>query len=100
VSDKIAPRPARGRRRLFQPGSRAIRRAGGGAAERGDARRGDFARDEPSPPSVFRAMNAIIRRDGSDPQQGNLPAILTAGDDVEDEDEDIGDAEAIDDCDP
>ena len=30
----------------------------------------------------------------------NLLRILTAGDDVEDEDEDIGDAEAIDDCDP
>jgi hypothetical protein len=30
--------------------------------------------------------------------QGNLLRILTAGDDVEDEDEDIGDAEAIDDC--
>jgi hypothetical protein len=29
-----------------------------------------------------------------------LLQILTAGDDVEDEDEDIGDAEAIDDCDP
>ena len=34
--------------------------------------------------------------------QGNLLRILTAGDDVEEEDEDeeIGDAEAIDDCDP
>ena len=32
--------------------------------------------------------------------RGNLLLILTAGDDVEDEDEDIGDAEAIDDCDP
>jgi hypothetical protein len=32
--------------------------------------------------------------------QGNLLRILTAGDDVEDEDEDIGDAEAIDDRDP
>ena len=32
--------------------------------------------------------------------QGNLLRILTAGDDVEDEDEDVGDAEAIDDCDP
>jgi hypothetical protein len=33
---------------------------------------------------------------------GNLPRTLTAGDDVEEEDEDeeIGDAEAIDDCDP
>jgi hypothetical protein len=28
-----------------------------------------------------------------------LLQILTAGDDVEDEDEDIGDADAIDDCD-
>jgi hypothetical protein len=32
--------------------------------------------------------------------QGSLLRILTAGDDVEDEDEGIGDAEAIDDCDP
>jgi hypothetical protein len=32
--------------------------------------------------------------------QGNLLRILTAGDDVEVEDEDIGDAETIDDCDP
>ncbi len=32
--------------------------------------------------------------------RGNLLQILTAGDDVEDEDEDIGDAEASDDCDP
>jgi hypothetical protein len=32
--------------------------------------------------------------------QGNLLRILTAGDDVEDEGEDIADAEAIDDCDP
>jgi hypothetical protein len=30
---------------------------------------------------------------------GNLLRILTAGDDVEDEGKDIGDAEAIDDCD-
>jgi hypothetical protein len=30
----------------------------------------------------------------------NLLQILTAAEDVEDEDEDIGDAEAIDDCDP
>jgi hypothetical protein len=32
--------------------------------------------------------------------RGNLLQILTAGDDVEDADEDIGDAEASDDCDP
>ncbi len=32
--------------------------------------------------------------------RGNLLQILAAGDDVENEDEDIGDAEAIDDCDP
>jgi hypothetical protein len=32
--------------------------------------------------------------------QTNLLRILAAGDDVEDEDEDIGDAEAIDDCSP
>jgi hypothetical protein len=31
--------------------------------------------------------------------QGSLLRILTAGDDLEDEDEDIGDAERIDDCD-
>ena len=32
--------------------------------------------------------------------QGNLLRILMAGDDAGDEDDDIGDAEAIDDCDP
>ena len=32
--------------------------------------------------------------------RGNLLQILTAGDDVKDEDEDIGDAEAIDVCEP
>ena len=32
--------------------------------------------------------------------RGNLLQFVTAGDDVQDEDEDIGDAEAIDDCDP
>ncbi len=32
--------------------------------------------------------------------RGNLLQILTAGDDVEDQDEDIGDAEAIDASDP
>jgi len=32
--------------------------------------------------------------------QGNLLRILTAGDDVEDKDEDIGDGEASDGCDP
>ena len=31
--------------------------------------------------------------------RGNLVQIVTAGDDVEDADEDIGDAETIDDCD-
>jgi hypothetical protein len=31
--------------------------------------------------------------------RGRRLQILTAGDDAEDEDEDIGDAEAIDDCD-
>jgi hypothetical protein len=31
--------------------------------------------------------------------RGNLLPILTAGDDVEDENEDIGGTEAIDDCD-
>ena len=44
MSDEIVPSPARGRGRLFQSGSQAIPRAGGGAREQGDARRGDFAR--------------------------------------------------------
>ena len=83
--------------------------------------------DEPSPQNVSRAMNAVttalacgeitpgeaatiagvyetfVRTAGIAKEkvaQGNLLRILTAGDDVEDEDEDIGDAEAIDDCDP
>jgi hypothetical protein len=83
--------------------------------------------DEPSPQNVSRAMSAVttalacgeitpgeaatiagvfetfVRTAGIAKEkiaQGNLRRILTAGDDVEDEDEDIGDAEAIDDCDP
>jgi hypothetical protein len=82
--------------------------------------------DEPSPQNVSRAMNAVsaalacreitpgeaatiarvyetfVRTAGIAKQkvaQGNLLRILTAGDDVEDADEDIGDAEAINDCD-
>jgi hypothetical protein len=83
--------------------------------------------DEPSPQNVSRAMNAVatalacgeitpgeaatiagvyeifVRTVGVAKEkvaQGNLLRILTAGDAVEDEGEDIGDAEAIDDCDP
>ncbi len=83
--------------------------------------------DEPSPQNVSRAMNAVTtalacgeitpgeaatiagvyetfaRTAGTAREKvarGNLLQILTAGDDVEDEDNDIGDAEAIDDCDP
>jgi hypothetical protein len=78
--------------------------------------------DEPSAQNVSRAMNAVttalacgeitpgeaatiagvyetfVRT--ADIAKENLLRILTAGDDVEDEDEDIGNAEAIDDCDP
>ena len=88
---------------------------------------GDGEIDEPSPQNVSRAMNAVttalacgeitpgeaatiagvyetfVRTAGIAKEkvaQGNLLRILTAGDDVEDEDEDIGDAEAIDGCDP
>ena len=83
--------------------------------------------DEPSPQNVSRAMNAVttalacgeitpgaaatiagvydtfVRTAGIAREkvaQGNLLRILTAGDDVEDEDEDIGDAKPIDDRDP
>ena len=83
--------------------------------------------DEPSPQNVSRAMNAVttalacgeitpgeaatiagvyetfVRTAGIAKEkvaQGNLLRILTAGDDVEDEDEDIGEAEAVDDCGP
>jgi hypothetical protein len=89
------------------------------------SRRGEI--DEPSPQNVSRAMNAVttalacgeitpgeaatiagvsetfVRTAGTAKEKvarGNLLRILTAGDDVEDENEDIGDAEAIDDCDP
>jgi hypothetical protein len=82
--------------------------------------------DEPSPQNVSRAMNAVttalacaeiapdeaatiagvyatfVRTAGTAREKvarGNLLQILTAGDDVEDADEDIGDAEAIDDRD-
>jgi hypothetical protein len=50
--------------------------------------------DEPSPQhgTASTAREKVAR--------GNLLQILTAGDDVEDEDKDIGGAEAIDDCDP
>jgi hypothetical protein len=81
--------------------------------------------DEPSAQNVSRAMNAVttapacgevtpgkaatiagvyetfVRTAGTAKEKvarGNLLQILTAGDKVEDEDEDIGDAEAIDDC--
>jgi hypothetical protein len=82
--------------------------------------------DEPSPQNVARAMNAVttalacgeiapgeaatiagvyetfVRTAGiaKEKVEGNLRRILMAGDDVEDEDEEIGDADAIDDCDP
>src|SRR6516165_2710694 len=83
--------------------------------------------DEPSPQNVSRAMNTVttalacgeitpgeaatvagvsetfVRTAGTAKEKvarGNLLQFLTAGDDIEDEDEDIGDAEAIDDCDP
>jgi hypothetical protein len=82
--------------------------------------------DEPSPQNVSRAMNAVttalgcgeitpgeaatiagvyetfVRTAGIAKEKiaQGLLRILTAGGDVEDEDEDIGDAEAIDDCDP
>jgi hypothetical protein len=83
--------------------------------------------DEPSPQNVSRAMNAVttalacgeitpgaaatiagvcetfVRTAGIAREKvarGNLLPILTAGDGVEDADEDIGDGEAIDGCDP
>ena len=83
--------------------------------------------DEPSSQNVSRAMNAVttalacgaitpgetatiagvyetfVRTAGVAREKvarGDLLQILAAGGDVEDEDEDIGDAEAIDDCDP
>jgi hypothetical protein len=83
--------------------------------------------DEPSPQNVARAMNAVttalacgeitpgeaatiagvyetfVRTAGVAREKvagGSLLQILTAAADVEDEDEDIGDGEAIDDCDP
>ena len=181
MSNKIVPPPARGRRRLFQPGqsgNRAGRQRGSRnkgtlaaatlldgealrltrraveAALAGDmlamklclervlprcherpvtfslpslAAIGNGEIDELSPQNVSRAMNAVttalacaevtpgepatiagayetfVRTVGIAKEkvaQGNLLRILTAGDDVEDEDEDIGDAEALDDCDP
>ena len=88
---------------------------------------GDGEIEEPSPQNVSRAMNAVttalacgeitpgeaatiagvyetfVRTAGTAREKvarGNLLQFLTGGDDIEDEDEDIGDAEAIDDCDP
>jgi hypothetical protein len=143
MSDEIAP-PARGRRRLFQPGQSGNPTAGGGAPGTGRrsprldgealgltrgaveaALAGDMLAmnlclervvprcherpvtfslpsligngeiDEPSPQNVSRAMNAVTTALACGEMR-----ILRAGDDVEDEDEDIGDAEAINDCDP
>jgi hypothetical protein len=83
--------------------------------------------EEPSPQNVSRAMNAVttalacaeitpgeaatiagvyatfVRTAGTAREKvarGNLLQFLTADDGVEDADEDVGDAEAIDDCDP
>jgi hypothetical protein len=49
-----------------------------------------------------RVYETFVRTAGSAREQvarGNVLQILTVGDDAEDEDGDIGDAEAIDDCD-
>ena len=181
MSDEVVPPPARGRRRLFQPGQSGnpkSRRRGSRnkatlaaatlldgealgltrraveAALAGDmlamklylervlprcherpvtfsvpslAAVGDGEIDQPSPQSVSRAMNAVttalacgeitpgeaatiagvyetfVRTAGTAKEKvarGTVLQILTGGDDVEDEDEEIGDAEAIDDCDP
>jgi hypothetical protein len=181
MSDEIVPPPARGRRRLFQPGQSgnpAGRRRGSRneatlaaatlldgealgltrraveAALAGDmvamklclervlprcherpvtfslpslAAVGNGKIGEPSPQNVSRAMNAVttalacgaitpgeaatiagvyetfVRTAGIAKEkvaQGNLLQIVTAGDDFDDEDEDNGDAEAVDDCDP
>jgi hypothetical protein len=50
-----------------------------------------------------RGLQSFVRTAGTAREKvagGDLLRILTAGDDGEDEDEDIGDVEAIDDCDP
>ena len=55
------------------------------------------------PATIAGAYETFVRTAGIAKEkvaQCNLLRILTAGDDVEDEDEDIGDDEAIDDCEP
>jgi hypothetical protein len=100
MSDEIVP-PARGRRRLFQPGQSG-NRAG---RRRGSRNKATLAAatllDGDAPGLTRRAIEAALAGDMLEKVgRGNLLKVLTAGDDVEDEDEDIGDAEAIDDCDP
>jgi hypothetical protein len=85
MSDQIVPARGRG---CSDPAVRQSRGLAAGLPKQGDARR---------------VCKTFVRTAGIAREKvtrGNLLQILTAGDDVEDEDEDIGDAEAIDDCDP
>jgi hypothetical protein len=73
--------------------SRAIPRAGGGAP--GEITPGEAA-------TIAGVSKTFVQTAGFAKErvaQGHLLRILTAGDDLEDADEDICDAEAIDDCD-
>jgi hypothetical protein len=126
--DRAAAAGARAQAAVPTGAVRQARGPAAGLAKQGDARRvGNGEIDEPSPHNVSRAMNAVTtalaggaimldeaatfagvyetfgRTAGTAKKKvarGNLLQILTAGEVVEDEDEDIGDAEACDDCDP
>ena len=101
MSDEIVPPPARGRRRLFQPGQ-----SGNPAGRRGGSRnKATLAAatllDGDAPGLTRRAIEAALAGDMLEKvARGSLFQILTAGDAVQDEDEEVGDAEAIDHCDP
>ncbi len=132
MSDEIVPRPpARGRRRLFQPGQSGnpaggrrgsrnkatlaaatlldgealgLTRRAVEAALAGDMLAMKLCLERVLPRCHERPVyETFVRTAGTAKEKvarGNLLQILTAGDEVGDEDEDIGDAEAIDDCDP
>jgi hypothetical protein len=115
MSEEIVPSPARGRRRLFQPrqsGNPAGRRRGSrnkaaltaATSLDGEAmeltRRAVEAALAGDMLGMKLCLGRVLPRCHERPVKFSLPSLAAIGDDVEDADEDIGDAEAIDDCDP
>jgi hypothetical protein len=108
MGDEIVPRPARGRQRLLQPGQSGDpagrRRGSRNKATLGAATLLACGAITPGEAATIAGVYETFVRTAATAKEkvarSNLLQILAAGDDVEDEDEDIGDAEAIDDCDP